>query len=1275
MPSNDSYRNESASFSPNYRSSSGGENHNHQHHRRGTNRRDRRPKHITGLPFEQGIICSLKESFGFIHCAERPEEIFFHYSEVTNCHPDELKIDTEVEFKVGTSGGGGGGGEDNSSKKFAAFQVKTVETGTVVWETEDDEGQNFKGYVERPTTSRSSRDGGRVDGNGGRGFESDGAIRISINDSRGNNSQNENNDNITDDIVSNGENEVKAGPVVRLRPGEYIGALAEPNASTTNIPLSSSEHHKNRLFRGDFVEFRVFTDRRTKQKYGRQIKLIQSERDRKRIEKEKRLLKNATAEEGIIVSLNNGFGFIKSNKRREHVYFHFTHISIPEKRIGNISAASEDDIIGNVGDEKKAPENTSNKFQLKKGQEVKFLVVIDSSSDKHTSNNNKQQSLNLSSSKVSARQVGLLPAGSVVFHTVEATGVKGIVVTVPRAPSSGSKSGDDSKEGKILLLQKLQASDSEISNIDESSHVQEVAFHYSNAPGGVYTYQNHRRQPVSGLWIHEGDTLLFDVIKETVDGCYRAVPTFHTIELGGSIIKPNHNDAVNDEAKPVVRLISPSMVGRAEGIIYTLKADYGFIHFAERPIDVHFKFHDIMPLDLQCDIRKNMGIGDPVKIEDGVAVQFDICSHGSVAPASGMNRSRRGQTRENVRGQRVILLPKSVVTIDKLIAKNVMGVIKSVDHRQLYAGVAEMKDSVEGFALQERHPLIAQMIDSFLHESALPYGRKSLIFRDTLEMKDNDVIVEMVNMMGNNVLACSHIPVPGISPHPGRLCIRRVGNRNDKDDDESKEQEPNGRRKIKVYDNVPYDKSGLDETLKEDLPPSQGDTIKCDVFQSRRSGNVLMKNMKIVERKVVDATGSTVIKNSCLGVVKDVVAKRNFGFISVFDDNSTKSELLFFHLPKESKKLEFVKGAEVKFNIAIKSSKRIAINVESVPKGTIPSIASKNACLGYILMEPSHTSLSDTPVRKVKNGNDKVGNGRWTKTDSVSIKTPTQDMLGDGCILLLEDKKGIFQKKRKAKRRKEKPVASNSTDSSDDFSGDETMSIASEDGLSSDDDLSVDTVSSDDGQCPEDNNGSSILSHIIYKNGSIAIRGPGSNFSNDSSANLRRGDLVSFLKGRKRKSAREIKVIKRQAATLQRGRLENIELIDTEDKKNKGNAKFIAETDEEEVYDINLAEVVSCTASILKEKEVLEGIVHEGRVYGLCRINDLYLASKTGHGKSKQRQKLNLTVKKDRGGTIMAQSMMAKGPDGTNGFKAGWTKRISRYELEDKNDDITDEES
>lgn len=107
-------------------------------------------------------------------------------------------------------------------------------------------------------------------------------------------------------------------------------------------------------------------------------------------------------------------------------------------------------------------------------------------------------------------------------------------------------------------------------------------------------------------------------------------------------------------------------------------------------------------------------------------------------------------------------------------------------------------------------------------------------------------------------------------------------------------------------------------------------------------------------------------------------------------------------------------------------------------------------------------------------------------------------------------------------------------------------------------------------------------------------------------------------------------------------------------------AKFIASTEKEEVYEINLAEIVSCDAKVLKEKEPVEGILHDGKIFGVCRTSDLYLTSKLGTS-HKERPKLNLTVKKNRGGTIMAQSGMAKGPDGTNGFKAGWTTRKSQY--------------
>ena len=70
----------------------------------------------------------------------------------------------------------------------------------------------------------------------------------------------------------------------------------------------------------------------------------------------------------------------------------------------------------------------------------------------------------------------------------------------------------------------------------------------------------------------------------------------------------------------------------------------------------------------------------------------------------------------------------------------------------------------------------------------------------------------------------------------------------------------------------------------------------------------------------------------------------------------------------------------------------------------------------------------------------------------------------------------------------------------------------------------------------------------------------------------------------------------------------------------------------------------------------------------VCRTKDIRLASSFNKDKSgssgglKERPKLNLTVKKElqgMGGKIMAQSRMAKGPDGTNGFVHGWTSRLS----------------
>ena len=70
----------------------------------------------------------------------------------------------------------------------------------------------------------------------------------------------------------------------------------------------------------------------------------------------------------------------------------------------------------------------------------------------------------------------------------------------------------------------------------------------------------------------------------------------------------------------------------------------------------------------------------------------------------------------------------------------------------------------------------------------------------------------------------------------------------------------------------------------------------------------------------------------------------------------------------------------------------------------------------------------------------------------------------------------------------------------------------------------------------------------------------------------------------------------------------------------------------------------------------------------VCRTKDIYLASSFGgsSGGLKERPRLNLTVKKELGGQVMAQSKMAKGPDNTNGFVEGWTKRVSHHVVEEE---------
>lgn len=48
----------------------------------------------------QGVVCSMKESFGFIERADVVKEIFFHFSEAKLGAGDELHLGDDVQFII-----------------------------------------------------------------------------------------------------------------------------------------------------------------------------------------------------------------------------------------------------------------------------------------------------------------------------------------------------------------------------------------------------------------------------------------------------------------------------------------------------------------------------------------------------------------------------------------------------------------------------------------------------------------------------------------------------------------------------------------------------------------------------------------------------------------------------------------------------------------------------------------------------------------------------------------------------------------------------------------------------------------------------------------------------------------------------------------------------------------------------------------------------------------------------------------------------------------------
>lgn len=194
----------------------------------------------------QGVISSMKDSFGFIERSDVVREIFFHFSEYEpNDGDSNLQLGDDVEFSI-----------QSRSGKEVAVQLTKLKRGTVIFEDIGIEVR--RGKIQRllkSTLGKFSSDplGGRI------------------------------------------VYETVTGPI--------------------EIPFGDRDQKCEHTFLvGDLVEFNIASDRRDKLQRATNIVLLE---DTFAVNGENR-------EKGEIVTLKEGYGFIRCWDRDARIFFHFS---------------------------------------------------------------------------------------------------------------------------------------------------------------------------------------------------------------------------------------------------------------------------------------------------------------------------------------------------------------------------------------------------------------------------------------------------------------------------------------------------------------------------------------------------------------------------------------------------------------------------------------------------------------------------------------------------------------------------------------------------------------------------------------------------------------------------------------------------------------------------------------------------------------------------------------------------------------------------------------
>jgi hypothetical protein len=406
--------------------------------------------------------------------------------------------------------------------------------------------------------------------------------------------------------------------------------------------------------------------------------------------------------------------------------------------------------------------------------------------------------------------------------------------------------------------------------------------------------------------------------------------------------------------------LSPCLAGRAQGTVVSLKGNFGFVQLSHRNLDVYFRVADIFPIHIQKDLLNSVENGvEEVKVGSEISFDLSISPPGNSGGGSKRNSNRVSNVKEQIRAQRLALLPPGSIETHKSYT-SVTGTIVKVENFNKYCGVVKLNEKIQGMTTLERYPLLKKLLDDFENENAT-----ALHFSDVQSEEENDIIfsaiedrsgleivftpvvdfgdlnrgrititktIDVSNSISNDTIsgADTESPVP---PEAENADV--IENKNNIENDEETDdmqvsitasKSKQKKKQSNTIKNLTYDRSSILPHLA-DNPPKTGDKVQMDIVYAQNIGRFIVSNLDVTER-----------------------------------------------CPD--------KGDIVKYNL----------------------------CEGYVLLEPRYTSLSkasNKSKRKGFSGNDD-NDDRWGPSTADSDNSDADD----GLILLLNDPANLFEQKK-----------------------------------------------------------------------------------------------------------------------------------------------------------------------------------------------------------------------------------------------------------------------